>query len=514
MRFLFFFLIFSLVNSQEISENVVDDVFNNIIYSIGNKHPKAPILVLKNSERSPASYDPDTKTINLEHKVLEICYSFGEDSLNALSYILAHELGHHYRNHGWMTHYASLDFSSEIDEKQEVSQQRVDDETEADLYAGFYAHLAGYNALSVAEEFLEKVYEEYNLPNAMSNYPTLEERKEIISKNKLDFELLNTIFETGNILLSLGEYSYSQELFEYILNRDFTSREIYNNLGLSYACQALSLNIENNFDVLIPFKIDLFSRLVEAEVSRGSLGTNQKAIELFNYAISQFDSALEQDSEYTLAKENIYYSQIALSYLEEDVLFRFTSDDMLSIDNVCESCILGHELMIQNKTRKAKKYFKKGSEICDMCSLNMGLDSKKTTINNSNNESNVLSLNQEIDSYCLDFFPDDCDIYHKLSPLKMCVSNTYYGRLIQLKQRVAGNSSCISIVEISSKDDMFNNNLGVNINQTLDDVLTIYENVKIIHSGVNKYVSLSDHPVTFLITNNIVSKIYFFEKIN
>ena len=89
---LLFVILSSNINAQQISEITSRHVFDQIIHAIGNNNPRPPKLIFKDSERNPASYNPKHKTIVLENKVLEICYSFGEDSLNALSYILAHEL--------------------------------------------------------------------------------------------------------------------------------------------------------------------------------------------------------------------------------------------------------------------------------------------------------------------------------------------------------------------------------------------------------------------------------------
>jgi len=112
------------INAQQISEISAHKVYDQIIDAIGNNNPRSPKLVFKDSKRNPASYSPKKKIITIENKVLEICYSFGEDSLNALSYILAHELGHHYRNHGWMSQYASLEFSDALDGQNKTPEQR------------------------------------------------------------------------------------------------------------------------------------------------------------------------------------------------------------------------------------------------------------------------------------------------------------------------------------------------------------------------------------------------------
>ena len=197
----FFFLSFYM-DAQQISQENARNVFHKIIDAIGNNNPSPPDLIFKDTKSNPASYNPNKKIITIENKVLEICYSFGKDSLNALSYILAHELGHHYRNHGWMSSYASLEFGNALDMQNKSPEQRETYEIEADIYAGFYAHIAGFDALKTADSFLDSIYSSYSLPHELKNYPTLQERKKIINQNKSDFNELRDVFDLANIFSS------------------------------------------------------------------------------------------------------------------------------------------------------------------------------------------------------------------------------------------------------------------------------------------------------------------------
>jgi len=508
----FFFLSSSLCINQELAKSTVNLVFDNIIQSIGNNNPRPPSLLISETSNNPAVYYPITKKILIEQKVLEICHGFGKDSLNALSYILAHELAHHYNNHDFLAKYATLDFSNEVDQEIESSQQRIDDESEADIYAGFFSHIAGYDALSVAEQFLDQIYAEYNLPHTLPNYPTLIERKTIIQKNKEDFEILRTIFDNANILMALGEYVYAQDFFEYILNKGFTSREIYNNLGLCYIYEALDLGVEAaSFEALIPFQIDLSSRIRVSELGRG-LSVKEKALNKLNRAIQYFEIALEQDKEYDLSKQNIYFAQIAMSYLTDDVSFQFDSDQILSLPGVCQTCVLGHESIINHQLKKAKRYFKNGSNSCDICAFNIDFKVKKEQDNFTNTEADIIIDEEKIDTYCLDFIPDDCDVYHKVSSLQICNRNVSNSRLIQLKKRTSGRLSCMSIVELSSKKDILENKSSIYINDSFTHLLNKYQNLNIISAGLNKYVSIIGQPIAFFIENDVVKKIYYTQK--
>lgn len=500
--------------AQELSKKITHKVYRDLIDAIGNTHPREPALEIKNTKRNPASYNPNSKIITIEKKLLAICYSFGSDSLNALSYILAHELGHHYRDHGWEAQYASLDFSNETNKKQEKIEQKKDDETEADIYAGFYSHIAGYDALSVAEEFLNKVYSSYNLPEDLPGYPTLDQRKNVIKRNLSDFNNLKYVFDAANIAMILGHYTYAQELFTHVLNKDFTSREIYNNLGLCYVYDALSLDIESDFNILIPFKIDLSSRLESKPKTRGNFTTNEKAIQLFKKAIKEFEDALRLDPNYLIAKQNIFYSKIALHHLGEEIS-TVDTESVLEIEGICKNCINGHQAIIKNKLRKAKGYFKKGSRSCNVCDVNTNfkkrvLDVKKI----SNNESGGDDFVNGIDMYCLDFSSSDCDFYEKLTVSKLCVKELEEMNLIMIKRRLKGVNSCISIQEINQRNEIFRNNLNLYVGDDASNIFNNHQVSQVFDSGKGKYITILNEGLAFLISDDKIIKWYIAKKLD
>tara|TARA_B100001250_G_scaffold144171_1_gene123423 strand:+ start:27359 stop:28918 length:1560 start_codon:yes stop_codon:yes gene_type:complete len=512
-----FYLIFSFIivsiniNAQQLSQSSVDKVWNEIIAAIGNNNPREPKLEFKNSKRNPASYSPKKKTIKIENKVLEICYSFGKDSLNAFSYILAHELAHHYKDHGWTTQYASLDFSNEIDEKQESAQQRVDDETQADIYAGFYAHIAGYDALKVADSFLDAIYKSYALPHELKNYPTLEERKAIIEQNRSDFEELRDIFDLANIVMSLGKYNYAQELYDYIINKGFTSREIYNNLGLCYVYEALALDIEDAyFNLLIPFTVDLSTRLESNGSTRGAMTAKQQAIILFNNAKREFETAIQLDNNYSIGKENLFFTDVALTYLGETVKNQITLDDLIAENQCCEFCVRGHSAVVDQKLSKANKLFKKGSAKCPICEINTDFRKKQTpkTKKHLKTQWDIEDVNG-IDMICTYFKPGDCDKFYRLNASKICIKDHSGAKVFMLKKI---KSSCVSIQEISTNNNRFKNNANIYIGDNIDKIHN-YQNLRIVNAANNKYISIVDEQLTFLVENGKIEKWYYFEQI-
>ena len=188
---------------------------------------------------------------------------FGPDSLNSLAYILAHELAHHVKDHMGLIGYAevSKNFVDNLSKEGKIENKERSDlnkqvknafntktESEADIWGGFVAHMAGYNALPIASDFLDSIYTTYNIPEISETYPTLEERKNIHADGMIKFNELKNIFDIANICLAIGYYDFAIELYDYIIEKEeFKSRELYNNKGLAYIYKALSLKVEQSY---------------------------------------------------------------------------------------------------------------------------------------------------------------------------------------------------------------------------------------------------------------------------
>ncbi len=494
--------------SQELCESTVYKVYDNLLNSIGNTNPRAPELLIKNSTRNPAGYNPLKKQISIEKKVLEICFSFGADSLNALSFILAHELGHHYRHHGWMSQYASLDFSRTLKSQHSTPEQRQVYETEADIYSGFYAHMAGYDAMKVAESFLDSIYKNYSLPNEIENYPSLKERKAIVLNNKKEFEELKIIFDLANILMSSGNYSYAQELFQYILDKGFTSREIYNNLGLCYVYEALELNIESkDFNLIFPFKLDVNSRLVSQSSTRGYMSTSERAKSLLHDAQKEFEKSIHLDPDYSLAKENLYYSQLVLAFLGETQ--SLNTDEILELENVCSGCVNGCNYILNNKYGKAKSTFKNHSSKCIKCKVNQ--DFKKNTLEFTLPEKTKEDdLFNDIDMFCFDFSLTDSDFYEKLTVSSVGVETVNDIKVYRLKRRIKGKRTCVGIQEIASKNEAYENSVGIYVNDPESKILEHYKQIRRIDASSQSYITILGTNLTFLLIDGVVKKWFYF----
>ena len=307
------------VISDEIHQNCeqkVKEVYQKIISSIGNNFPAPPNLVITKINKGPALISSNKIYID-ECYIFQLCYDPNFE--NKLSYVIAHELAHHYLDHTMMygigLSYASS-FDQFIDEKssseEEISEikklmvinQRKACEEAADKYAGFYGQIAGYNTMGHAKSALEEIYALYSLKNEIKGYPSYSERLEIIDSKFNEAKNLSKLFHLGNIMLRLGEYDLAKQCFEYIIQNKFISREIYNNLGTVYLLYGISLSKEiSKFQY--PIFIDYQTR-AEVEATRSGSILNNNPKELINKAREFFKTARTLDPKYLPSVQNLY----------------------------------------------------------------------------------------------------------------------------------------------------------------------------------------------------------------
>jgi hypothetical protein len=319
ISFSLIFLIFhsSAIFSQN-NDNTIQQIFDNIILSIGNSFPEAPKLKL-NQRIDAAEYNSSNKTISIDSKIYKICRTFKSDSLNAMAYILGHELAHHYLNHGWLDENyddddQNLSFIKHIKLNTNDSIKQMECETQADLYGGFFAHIAGYNSLKIAPSLLKKIYKEYELKDKLRNYPTLSERQVIVQKQLEKLEELKSVFDAASIALASGFYPGAEEGFDFIIKKGFTSREIYNNLGLSYLLEAMD-KAKSKVVFAYPFEFDAETRL-NTDNSRDVNTDIKLSIELLKSAIKAINRSLIVAPDYKPALINYICANSILAELD------------------------------------------------------------------------------------------------------------------------------------------------------------------------------------------------------
>ena len=307
--FVIIVLLSSLGHSQK-CEDRVEEIFNDLVKGIGNNSIYPPSLEFSDDERSVATMGDFTITV--ERKVINL-FCGQENFDDKMAYILGHEMAHHYLNHSWManTGLGYSDLGNYIEENSPMysKNQRKLSESQADLYAGFYGMISGYNTLAYAKETLEAVYKAYGLPNEISGYPTFNERLEIIDSKIDNATNLALLFELGNVLLLGKEHELAKYCYEFIL-KQFNSREIYNNLGLSFLLYGISISEEPINKLVFPVSLDQSSRVEVKKTRSGNFRGNPK--EMIEFALKQFKRAQRLDAKYQPAKKNQIVAEFLL----------------------------------------------------------------------------------------------------------------------------------------------------------------------------------------------------------
>jgi hypothetical protein len=311
----------SLAQSKAYVEKIVSKVYQNLNEAIGDGSHDIPTLVMSENTKSVAKYIPNGNKIEFEYQAYQICRKMGKDSLNAVAFILSHELGHYYRDHKWLSDVGSSYAGTELGDKLELEKVSLDTtiriETEADEYSCFYSKMAGYSILHAAQ-FFDSLYAGYSFPDEMNRYPSLTQRKEIASTIEKQTSELYRLYDIASIMMLKGEYRCASMLYKNILNKRFGSREIFNNIGVSYALEGLKYASDEFKDLAFPFSIDLSSRL-----SGNLRGSNQsdslKAASYFNRAKEMFEKSKKLDGHYLPAKINL----AIVSALNNDFRFAY-----------------------------------------------------------------------------------------------------------------------------------------------------------------------------------------------
>ena len=358
----FFSLIFLFsfkIYSSDCQERVII-LFENIIESIGNKSLIEPELIFSNEESNPAYMSGESITI--ENKLINL-FCQDENFEDKISFVIAHELAHYYLQHGWMIN-TGLSYANTVGKslkyKSFSSEEIKEVESQADIYAGFYGMIAGYKTLDYAKETITKIYDVYNLPKELKKYPTFEERLKIIDDKIDQANNLNTIFTIATVLLKLNKYDASKEFYDAILSEKFNSREIYNNLGLSFLMYGISISSPEISNLQYPVFIDFESRAKVKKSRSASLSDNP--IRMFKNAKKYFERAIFFDQKYLPAKQNLLVSEflLAKNSEERDQIIEKVQQSNFN-QNIKSDFLVIHEILKGTKRKKIEKIAKSGS---------------------------------------------------------------------------------------------------------------------------------------------------------
>lgn len=295
---------------------LTQEVFNNLVQAFANGKGAPDLRIIPlHDQQVIAEYSTlkGIPVIQIDQKLINICFSLGKDSLNALAFILAHELSHYYKDDNWCMDYAGYKFKTnpafakEIKDGEKYNKSK---EILADKEGLLYASIGGYAAFDIFDRVIDSVYIKYKLQSNLSGYPNKNERKSISRDASVDAKKWFSIFNRSKQNINDGKYDEAIDSLSY-LSQKFPSREIYNNLGVAKVRKALLLkpktyeevNFANRF--LYPIEIENKTRLNQ-EDTRGLDEKKQQLLnQLLKSAQKDFQEAIRIDPLFTKSYINL-----------------------------------------------------------------------------------------------------------------------------------------------------------------------------------------------------------------
>jgi tetratricopeptide (TPR) repeat protein len=305
-------------------DSIVRSVYDRMYYASGTVKVK-PDFKLKNNKSQVATYTPSKNSpqIVIEYDAFKVCQSFGDRIDDALAFLLSHEIGHHLTYDFWVGNYQ--DFTIQIKDSlikkygiettvKNTSANTVKtlQEIKADEKGGILRYMAGYSSEGLSEQLFKAIYAEYtNLSDTMNCYPPLQERIAISKIADARAQSFQSIFEIANYSVLLKDYDFAIKQYNaLIIEFDFHSREIYNNIGVVNYLKALELADEDDIKFIYPVELDLKSRI---GADRGTKGVrNPKVVEFLMEANENFKKATSLDPTYSTGFLNIACIQTIL----------------------------------------------------------------------------------------------------------------------------------------------------------------------------------------------------------
>ena len=219
----------------------VESVLRDLISGIGSDS-RISCQMIADDSRGPAFYTRGKISV---HEGLEDILG-SELGLDALCFVLAHELAHHEREHICSNFVKKAGANTIWAEKRTSQAQRLSnsraDETEADIYAGLYGHIAGFSPLSEASATLDRIYEAYDIPDSLPGYPSLQERKILAAQAEAQLDDIVTTYDAAWVALATGETAAASRLLNIIIHEaDYTSPSLFGLLALVQFMDAIQL---------------------------------------------------------------------------------------------------------------------------------------------------------------------------------------------------------------------------------------------------------------------------------
>ncbi len=288
------------------------EVWRNLLEAAAEKSRPQPTLRILDAEKrrnehlpkAAAWFHPPSNTVFVDQELIDLCGK--QPSMEScLAQVLGHEASHYYRNHGWgadfASQFAALDAAAGSASLRQSPERMAEMEAEADYFGGILGFLAGYDTPSFGPAAMETIYRAYGLGENLRGYPSLADRKAILTGARDRLRKWIPAFRAGNFFLAAGEFRAASICLEAIL-QDYPGVEVANNAGVAAALTALSLQ-RPQYD--LPWLIDLNTRLTTLDQpTRGEVDLDEYE-EWLRRAQAHFEGALLRKPGYPAALLNL-----------------------------------------------------------------------------------------------------------------------------------------------------------------------------------------------------------------
>lgn len=320
--------------------NRAERVFVEMAAASDKRGNRLPRLLTIRGKGDPFALAIEDGTIILTEGCLKICYRgvSPERGDARLAFIFGHELAHLARDDFW--HLAAFmsvrDHTDDADSRSQLMQllrstSDIDPndprakesarlkELQADSYALLYMTIADYDPEEVVSQdgsnFFEELAQQITSRAAYegSAHPSPKERAALLRSQVADISENLDLFRFGVRLYQLGRYEDAILLLEEFA-KEFPSREVYNDLGLSHFQMALRVLGYCNRALVTRFKLstlldpDTLASILETE---DQMRSSQPCLQLpeaqshLKPAITYLEHAAELDPDYIPARLNL-----------------------------------------------------------------------------------------------------------------------------------------------------------------------------------------------------------------
>ncbi len=299
--------------STPTAPRILQQVLDQVYEAGGDYRWAKPNIRLATSASFVATFRPRSNEILVEEKALKACRSLGKDSTAMLAFLIGHELSHFYDNEGKKsgvsTNFLAFDHHHDGDLQSEIN---------ADLRGIFLCHVAGYDRIrALLPEFIERVYDNYKMKESeLTNYPPKMERQAhaMLVQNRAD--TLFHVFQAATYLTGFGKYTEATACYDFLLQY-YNGAEVYNNLGVLNAMQAMQVGGKYPDSLWYPLELDVYTRLEAARSEPLTPMEEKQRNALLGRALQQIEMALAMNPNYKAAYANRLCVKLLLGQNEE-----------------------------------------------------------------------------------------------------------------------------------------------------------------------------------------------------